>query len=670
MTTLTLKTPWSLTTHEQSLLESLADYTSLQVLPAIWPLAAQRFTTLTALHDPHSEPELRLSYPELAQQIQQFATSLSVLGFDTQTDNDIPPRIALFSDNSPRWFIADQGTMHAGFANAVRSSQADRDELLYILEDSGAIALIAENLETYERLKSGFAALNLKLVLLLSDETPVDEPESLTRPYKLMNFSQFMALGAQQPPCPLVERTHETLATLIYTSGTTGRPKGVMLTHGNLLHQVIATGTVVQPKPGDTALSILPTWHSYERAVEYFLLSQGCTQVYTNLRSVKKDLQTYAPDYMVSVPRIWESIYEAAQKQFQQQSPGKRKLIDTCLQWGESYVKARRRSYNLALEQPDLPLTTRLKAKAKAIALKPLYVLADRLVYKKVRAATGGQIKQIISGGGSLATHLELFFEMIGVELLVGYGLTETAPILAARRPWHNLRGSAGLVLPGTQLKIVDPQTRAALPVSMRGLVLAKGPQVMKGYFNKPQATHQAIDPEGWFNTGDLGMLLPGGDLVLTGRAKDTIVLTNGENIEPQPIEDACLRSVYIDQIMLVGQDQKSLGALIVPNLDTLREWASTASLTAPLPDQLSEQPTSDELAALNQSAVQTLLRQEVSREVKQRRGYRPDDRITTLRVLGTPFSMQNGLITQTLKIRRLVVQDRYQDMINEMFSN
>jgi long-chain acyl-CoA synthetase len=271
-------------------------------------------------------------------------------------------------------------------------------------------------------------------------------------------------------------------------------------------------------------------------------------------------------------------------------------------------------------------------------------------VYDKVRSATGGKIKYVISGGGSLAKHIDDFFEIVGIRLLVGYGLTETSPVLTVRRPWLNLQGSAGKPLCNTDIQIVDPETRQPLAIGDRGLVLARGPQIMRGYYRNPEATQKAIDSQGWFDTGDLGRLTPANDLILTGRAKDTIILTNGENIEPQPIEDACLRSAYIDQIMLVGQDCKQLGAIIVPNLDALKLWAGTSELD------------------LNSKPVQDLLRGELNREVKNRAGYRADDRIGPFRLILEPFAIENGLLTQTLKMKRPVIMERYRDMIDEMF--
>lgn len=288
-----------------------------------------------------------------------------------------------------------------------------------------------------------------------------------------------------------------------------------------------------------------------------------------------------------------------------------------------------------------------------------LHALGERLVYVKVREATGGQVKQMISGGGALPRHIDNFFEIIGVQILQGYGLTETSPVTHVRRPWRNLIGASGLPLPATEAKIVDPETKTPLPIEKRGLVLLRGLQIMKGYYQNPEATAKAIDAEGWFDSGDLGWLTPQDDLVLTGRAKDTIVLTNGENIEPQPIEDACLRSPYIDQIMLVGQDQRSLGALIVPNVEALEKWVQNDPATSSPSQQIDWESR----------MIQDLFRQELNREVQNRPGYRPDDRIGTFKLILEPFSIENGLMTQTLKVRRHIVTERYRDIIDGMFA-
>ncbi|MDJ0798147.1 MAG: long-chain fatty acid--CoA ligase [Calothrix sp. MO_167.B12] len=646
-----------MTERERLLLQGLIDYSQIQTVPEIWSVVANKCGNTVALRDPNAKAEVVVTYTQLYQQIRQFAGGLQVVGIKAGD------RISLIADNSPRWLVADQGIMMAGAVDAVRSSQADKEEVLYIVANSGSTALVVENLQTLKKLRGGIDDLPIELVIILSDEVPPTEEN-----FKVLSFSQLMELGAQHKLEP-VQQNRDTLATLIYTSGTTGKPKGVMLSHGNLMHQVTNLGIIVQPQPGDIVLSILPTWHSYERSAEYFLLAQGCTQIYTNLRSVKKDLKQYKPHYMIAVPRLLESIYEGVQKQFREQPENKQRLVNNLLGISDKYIRARRISQKLDLNNLNPGILARITASIQASALLPLHILADKLVYQKVRQATGGRIKQMISGGGALPKHVDNFFEIIGVEILVGYGLTETSPVTHARRYWGNLRGSAGKPIPGTKIKIVDPETRQQLPIGKKGLVLLRGPQIMQGYYQNPEATNKAIDSEGWFNSGDLGWITPQDDLVLTGRAKDTIVLTNGENIEPQPIEDACLRSPYIDQIMLVGQDCKSLGALIVPNLDALEQWAVSKNLELCVEDANLTQ-TEGQKINLESTIIQDLFRQELNREVKNRPGYRPDDRIGPFKLILEPFSIENGTMTQTLKMKRHVVMERDRDMINKMFAS
>ena len=635
-------------------------YKKLNALCEVWAIAAETFGDHAALIDPHYKPAAEISFRDLKVQLESFATGLQALGVQPGD------RISLFADNSSRWFIADQGSMLAGAVDVVRGSQADPQELAYILENSGSSALIVENNATLKAIAPFLPNLALKWVGLLSDEEP---PKDLELP--AYNFKEIHQAGSNQSLQP-VQRNLDQLATLLYTSGTTGRPKGVMLTHGNLIHQITAFPEIIQPTVNATALSILPTWHSFGRIVDYFLLSQGCQQVYTSIRHLKADLKTYRPEYMASVPRLWESLYEGIQKQFRSQPDSKQKLIQFFFNMSEKYVAARRIATGLSLDPFNPSGGKKALARIQMLSLMPFHLLGDKIVYGKVREALGGNFKLSLSGGGALAEHLENFFETVGIELLVGYGLTETSPVLTGRRQHRNFRRSAGLPISQTELQIVHPDDRKPLKYGKTGLVLARGPQLMKGYYKNTEATDKAIDSEGWFDTGDLGWMSPRQDLFLTGRAKDTIVLSNGENIEPQPIENACARSIYIDQLMLVGQDQRNLGALIVPNLEALQQWAIANNNTLALSgDQLADIPKAPESATaikIEGDEVIGLFRQELAREVKNRAGYRPDDRIGVFRFVLEPFSVENGLLTQTLKVRRPVVADRYRDMIDGMF--
>jgi long-chain acyl-CoA synthetase len=628
------------------------DYHQVQSLPQLWAIAAQKFAPITAVHDPHSTPPIKLTYGELHQQMCKFAVGLQALGILPDDSAEVPPRVALISDNCPRWLVADQGIMLAGAVDVVRSSQAESEELRFILNHSGAIALIVENLATFQKLHPILVGLPLQFVGFLTDEAATDET------FKILKFSEILALGETTTLQP-AHQTRKTLATLMYTSGTSGTPKGVMLSHGNLVTQVTSAAEVVQPQPGDRVLSILPIWHCYERTFEYFVMAYGCTQVYTNIRYVKKDIKEFKPQYMVGVPRLWESIYEGIQKQFRDQPAKKQKLVAFFLKNSLQYIKARRVLQGLDLENMNPSLADKLVAIVKLPVLAAIHQVGDRLVYRKIREGTGGEVKYLVSGGGSIADFLEDFFEIVGINILGGYGLTETSPITNVRRPAANLRGADGQPFADTEIRIVDLDSRQPLPKGKQGLVLIRGPQIMQGYYNNPTATAKAIDPQGWFDTGDLGMVVGDDHLVITGRAKDTIVLTNGENIEPQPIENACLRSDYIDQVMLVGQDQRSLGALIVPNLEALQKWAEENQPGA----------LANGTVDLQNKAIEDLFRQELTREIKDRPGYRADDRVGPFRLLTEGFSIDNGLLTQTLKIRRPVVTDRYRGMIDEMFA-
>ena len=633
-------------------------YEQVQSLPEIWAIVAQRpeVAHQVALHDPHSQPEIKLTYTQFYQQIRQFGAGLQALGLQAGE------KIAQFSDNSPRWLIADQGTMTIGVINAVRGSQADAEELAFILENSDSVGLIAQDLDTLKKVSERLHSLPIRFVVLLSDQTP-PQLEGI----KTFNFTQLMELGKTHPLQP-ARPNRNSLATLMYTSGTSGKPKGVMLSHHNLLSQVVAAYDVAQPKPGERVLSILPIWHCYERTFEYFVLAYGSTQIYTNIRYVKKDIKTFKPNYMVGVPRLWESIYEGIQKQLREQPESKQKIAHFFLSQSERYIKARRIAQGVSLENLNPSGMERFVAWLQAALLAPVHQIGDRLVYRKIREGVGGEIIFLVSGGGSIAEHLEDFFEIVGITILGGYGLTETSPITHVRRPDRNIRGGDGQPLRNTETQIVDLETQRPLPPGKQGVVMIRGDQVMQGYYKNPEATKKAINPAGWFDTGDLGWVSAQDDLIITGRAKDTIVLTNGENIEPQPIEDACLRSPYVDQIMLVGQDQKVIGALVVPNLEALQKWAANQKLYLRLPQDSEAVPSGAQEIRLDDKRVEDLFRQELNREVKNRPGYRADDRIGPFRLLSEPFTIENGLLTQTLKIRRPVVTDRYRGMIDEMF--
>ena len=632
---------WRPCAPEQQALQRHSHVQSLDSIDAVWPWLADHHGAVMAVDAPHAAHPERFSFGELAQRIASAALAFRRAGVE---NGDV---VALFAENSPRWLVADQGLMRAGAADAVRGAAAPVEELRYILDDCRATALVVQNAALWERLAlTQQQRSSLRFVLQLEGE-PADG---------VVGWDAFLQSAAGQPALTPSHGRHQ-LATVLYTSGTTGQPKGVPLTHANLLHQMHSLACVAYPAPGAPVLSVLPIWHAYERSASYYFLSCACTQTYTTIKQLKKDLPRVQPIAMATVPRLWEAIQAGFEDVLKTFPPSRQRLLRAALANSAAQRQGLRRARGLLLEPESMLM--RAQGAASAALRWPLHALASALIWPKLRRQlSGGQLAYPISGGGAIAPHIDAFFEAVGIELLVGYGLTETSPVISCRRPWRNIRGSSGLPMPGTEFRIVDPESGAALGFRQRGRVLVRGPQVMGGYLGKPEATAKVLDAEGWFDTGDLGMLLPDGTVALTGRAKDTIVLSSGENIEPGPLEEALVASPLIEQVMLVGQDQRQLGALIVPRPEAIQAWAKGQGVEA----------AADLGGSPGNPALLRLLMRECNRLLKQRSGARADERLAGV-VLVESFSIDNGLLTQTLKQRRDRISARDADLIDGLYS-
>jgi long-chain acyl-CoA synthetase len=454
----------------------------------------------------------------------------------------------------------------------------------------------------------------------------------------------------------------EDLFTLIYTSGTTGVPKGVQLTHAAMASQIRNLPFVLTPK--DRALSILPIWHSYERVFEVISIAAGVHTYYTSLRHLGEDLQSVRPTIMVSAPRLWEGLYQRILSKVQKASLLRRILFRSArftaheVRTADSFFSGRQ----IDLQGRDVSVSSLLAIRHAigwALCIIPSLLL-DRLVLSKLRAVVGGEFRGTISGGGALPPHVDAFFNDIGIPVLEGYGLTESCPVLAVRT-WEKLViGTVGPVFPGTEIRIVDlvtgailypDPTRRDLGRGKRGEIHAKGPQIMKGYYKDPEVTARVLQ-DGWLATGDIGLVTFNDCLKIVGRCKETIVLLGGENVEPLPIESKLLESNLIDQCMVVGQDQKHLGVLIVPSLDGF----AGAGISAEDGAGLKARPEAREM-----------LRLEIRRLVGEATGFKPFERIAAFELIEKPFEVGDEL-TMTFKLRRHVITDKYGKEIGAMF--
>uniref|UniRef100_A0A0E0P3U8 4-coumarate--CoA ligase n=1 Tax=Oryza rufipogon TaxID=4529 RepID=A0A0E0P3U8_ORYRU len=579
-------------------------------VPDIWRTAAEKYADRVALVDPYHEPPSELTYKQLEQEILDFSQGLRAIGVAPDE------KIALFADNSCRWLVADQGIMATGAINVVRGTRSSDEELFQIYTHSESIALVVDSPQFFNRLAESFISrINARFIVLLWGEKSCLNSE-VVNGIPLYDFKDITQLGRESRNT--LRHSHEQgqqvvfetitpddVATLIYTSGTSGTPKGVMLTHRNLLHQIKNLWDFVPAVPGDRFLSMLPPWHAYERASEYFIFTYGIQQVYTTVKYLKEDLQRYQPQYIVSVPLVYEILYSSIQRQISSSSTARKFVALALIKISLLYMEAKRIYEGTVLSNnPVKPsfivyMVNWLSARIVAALLWPLHNLAKTLVYKKIHSAIG--ISKVL--------------------------------------------GTVGHPVKHTEIKVVDMETGEVLPDGSKGVVKVRGPQVMKGYYKNPSATNKVLDQEGWFDTGDIGWIAPhcptgpsrkcGGMLVLEGRAKDTIVLTTGENVEPAEIEEAASRSDLINQIVVVGQDKRRIGALIVPNYDEVLATAKRKSIL----------DGNNELA---KDKVLNLLYDEL-------RTWMVDCsfQIGPILIVDEPFTVDNGLLTPTLKLRR-----------------
>ncbi|MGH8046685.1 MAG: AMP-dependent synthetase/ligase, partial [Chthoniobacterales bacterium] len=530
-------------------------------------------------------------------------------------------------------------------------------EIRYILEHADVKVTFVENAATLEKFRRSGA--NCRAIVM--DPAFVGD-DALRLAVLETRGAELRAAGDRRAEERMAGIRPDDLFTLIYTSGTTGTPKGVQLTHSNMASQV--RNLPLELFPSDRALSLLPIWHSYERVFEMLAMGSGLATYYTTIRHIGDDLKKVKPTVMCSAPRLWENLYQKIFSNVEKAPPLRQKLFKLAYTSAVRVHRARQffKGQQLDVSGRILPesLVLAVKHFANLAIFSIPYVLLDGLVLKNLRGVVGGEFRGTISGGGALQPHVDEFFNFIGIPVLEGYGLTETAPVLAVRT-WKNLViGTVGPFYPETEIRIVDLNTGEVLYPNpskpgggrgLRGEIHAKGPQIMAGYYKDPAGTARILK-DGWLNTGDIGIVTFNDCLKIVGRSKDTIVLLSGENVEPLPIENKLTQSALIDQCMVVGQDQKFLGALIVPHLDAFRAAGVAVDSVAGL---------------LENEKARELMDAEVRQMVSSETGFKAFERIGGWRIVSKPFEIGDEL-TATLKVRRHVITDKYAPVISEIY--
>lgn len=441
-------------------------------------------------------------------------------------------KVAIISGNIPQWLALTLGINNAGLVDVPRGDDSTAEEIKHILSHSKAKAVIVENNMLFDKVEQ-CRPPNLEHIISIGDIEGAVSADSI---FKLGNKS-YIHIPVLSP---------DDTASIIYTSGTTGVPKGVELTHGNFTSNINGILKRLIICPDDKLISILPAWHAFERMAKYIAAGVGVETFYSTKKTLVKDFQEQRPTIMVSVPRIWELFYNRIIENVDESGRLKKALFNHAVDAAISYA-----------ENPGL-------------LRKIPYDVYNITVLSRLRKLLGDKFRLAISGGGALPNHIDQFFNAIGIELLEGYGLTETAPVVSVRVPGERSIGTVGKPLDSVEVKIVDPETGQE---AEKGIICVKGLNVMKGYYLDDEATI-AVFKQGWLNTGDLGYF-KNGNLVIAGRLKDIIVLSNGENINPSPIEEVLTRSSYIETAVVVGQDWKALGVLLVPNVDALHKYCS-----------------------------------------------------------------------------------------------
>lgn len=590
-------------------------------LPELFLIAAAKFKSNNALSYKRDGEWKRISSAEMIMRIENIALGLYSLGFRKGD------RAAILASNSPEWTLTDAGCQFAGVVDVPIYTTLSVNSVGYILNDARPRILFLENLETYERVEREIAACGAieKIVFFDANVQGIAKSISLERLENLgesINASDDGLIGTLTDAIDPGD-----MATLIYTSGTTGEPKGVMLSHSNIISNAIDAGEKYAFSERDVCLSVLPLSHIFERTGMYLYILSGIAVHYAeSVDRAPDNLQEVKPTLLIGVPRIFEKVYDRARVKAARSSRFRERIFDWAIEIAKEYA--------LALENHE-PISP-------ALALE--HKMADRIVYRRMREFFGGRLRFCITGGAALSDDIYLIFTGAGIPIMQGYGLTETSPVISSNSPEHNKLGTVGRPIRNVQLR-----------VAADGEIEATGPGIMLGYYNKPEATQDAFDGR-WFKTGDIGEIDEDGFLKVTDRKKELFKTSGGKYIAPSHIEQLIKGSRFVGQVVLIGNERKFPAALIVPNFEMLASYARLKGLDLHTPADYCKS-----------ARILNLLERQVAEHTEQLAQF---EKVKKIALLADEMTVEGGELTPTLKVRRKIVDEKYSEVIDRLYAS
>ncbi len=603
-----------------------------------------------------------ITYRDMFQYGMDFGAALISIGVKKED------KIGLISDNRAEWQQADIGIMAIGAIDVPRGCDATIIDLEKILSITEAQIVIAENNSQVQKilsLKDKLPALKT-FICFENDVKPETADLSKEKNVEIIYFSEMLKIGQKwrienkgKVEELMEEGKADDVATIIFTSGTTGDPKGVVLTHNNFLAQLDELPERIFVNPGDKALSVLPIWHVFEREVEYVIMIQAGTICYSKpVGSILlADFKKLNPHLLPAVPRVFEAVYDGIQKKMRKTGGIVQVLFNFFVKVAIIHKRMQRKMFNQnACFKAYKPVFWWILFIIPWSLMWPLYWLGDLIVLRKIKAMLGNNFRAGISGGGAYPFNIDEFFWAIGVNIVEGYGLTETAPVVSVRPLAAPIFRTIGSPIRGVQARIVD-MDGYVLGRGKEGILQIKGPTVMKGYYKRPDLTEKVMTVDGWLDTGDLAVFTIHDELQIKGRIKDTIVLRGGENLEPLPIEMKLAESRFIKQAIVVGQDKRFLGALILVDEEEVKNYAATNGMQFDTYENL-----------LQSEEIQKLYESEIANLVNSKNGFKMFERVNKFRLITKPFEVGVELSAKQ-EIMRYRIAELYKTEIDSMFT-